>query len=304
MWLALVALYLVWGATYLANRVAVAELESFALAAARFVISGALLYGWPRLRGAAAPSASQWRAAAFTGALLTLGNACVAWAVHILPLGVVAVLVAMTPGFLVLFAWLRPGGERPAPRVVAGLVLGVAGIAVLMGARAGIRGASPMLGGLVVLAGTIAWAAGSIYSRSAPRPRSPFMQTATQMLAGGVVMTPVALLLGQFRGPALGTLSAAWWQAFAFLVVFGSIIGFSSYVYLLEHSSPAVAGSYAFVNPVIAALIGWLLLGEALTARTVAAFAVILVAVALIVSGNAARARRSSETAVDEPCAA
>ncbi|MGH7710035.1 MAG: EamA family transporter, partial [Gemmatimonadaceae bacterium] len=122
-----VALYVVWGVTYLANRVAVAELESFALAAARFVTAGVLLYGWLRWRGVPAPSGPEWRASAIAGLLLCLGNAFVAWAVHLLPLGIAAVLVAMTPAFLVLFDWMRPEGRRPGMRVVAGLVLGLVG---------------------------------------------------------------------------------------------------------------------------------------------------------------------------------
>jgi drug/metabolite transporter (DMT)-like permease len=301
---AMVSLYFVWGVTYLANRVAVAELQSFALAAARFVVAGGLLYGWLRWRGVAAPSGPEWRAAAISGLFLCLGNAFVAWAVHLLPLGIAAVLVAMTPGFLVLFEWLRPDGPRPTGRVVAGLVLGIVGIAVLMSARRDSASAFNPLGALLVLLGTIAWAGGSIYSRNAPRPASPFMQTASQMLSGGVALTPVAILLGQFRGLALGQFSPAWWQAFVFLVFFGSIVGFSAYIYLLAHSSPAAAGSYAFVNPVIAALIGWVLLDEQLGARTIMAFAIILLAVALIVSSSAPPPRTAGQPCVDEPAAA
>lgn len=302
--LAMVSLYFVWGVTYLANRVAVAELGSFALASARFVVSGALLYAWLRWRGVPAPTAPEWRAAAISGVFLCLGNAFVAWAVHLLPLGIAAVLVAMTPAFLVLFDWMRPEGLRPGGRTIAGLVLGIVGIAVLMGARGNSANGFSFLGALLVLLGTIAWAGGSIYSRGAARPSSPFMQTASQMFSGGVALTPVAIILGQFRGVSLGQFSPAWWQAYAFLVLFGAIVGFSAYIYLLAHSSPAAAGSYAFVNPVIAALIGWLLLDEQLAPRTIAAFAIILVAVALIVSQSAPPRRIAGQPCVDEPAAA
>ncbi|MGQ0641155.1 MAG: EamA family transporter [Gemmatimonadaceae bacterium] len=299
-----IALYVVWGVTYLANRVAVAELESFALAAARFVVAGALLYGWLRWRGVPSPNRAEWRAAAIAGLLLCLGNAFVAWAVHLLPLGIAAVLVAMTPAFLVLFDWLRPDGQRPSARVVAGLGLGVAGIGVLMSTRNGaVRSFNP-LGALLVLFGAISWAGGSIYSRSAARPASPFMLTASQMLSGGLALTPVALLLGQFRGAALTQFSAAWWQAFVFLVLFGSIVGFSAYIYLLSHSSPAMAGSYAFVNPVIAVIIGAFMLDEQLTARAFVAFAIILAAVALIVSSSQLPRQPAGPPQVDEPACA
>lgn len=300
-----IALYIVWGVTYLANRVAVAELQSFALAASRFVVAGALLYGWLRWRGVPAPTVPQWRAAALSGVFLCLGNAFVAWAVHLVPLGIAAVLVAMTPAFLVLFDWLRPEGRRPGGRVVVGLLLGIVGIVVLMSARNGTAASFNPLGALLVLFGTIAWAGGSIYSRSAPRPASPFMLTASQMVSGGLAITPIAFVLGQFRATSLTQLSPAWWQAFVFLILFGSIVGFSAYIYLLSHSSPAIAGSYAFVNPVIAAVIGWILYDERLRPRTFAAFAVILVAVALIVSSGApAPPPQADEPCVDEPAAA
>ena len=227
-----------------------------------------------------------------------------AWAVHLLPLGIAAVLVAMTPAFLVLFDWLRPDGRRPGGRVVAGLLLGVVGIAVLMSARNGGGKSFDPLGALLVLFGTIAWSGGSIYSRTAPRPESPFMQTASQMLSGGLAITPIALILGQFRGVSPTQFSPAWWQAFAFLVFFGSIVGFSAYIYLLSNSTPAIAGSYAFVNPVIAAVIGWLLYNERLGPRTFAAFAVIIVAVALIVSSAPPPPRVAGQPCVDEPAAA
>ncbi len=296
-----IALYVVWGVTYLANRVAVAELPSFALAASRFVVAGALLYAWLRWRGVPAPSRAEWRAAAIAGLLLCLGNAFVAWAVHLLPLGIAAVLVAMTPAFLVLFDWMRPAGTRPGVQVVTGLVLGILGIGVLMSTRNGAVRSFDPLGALLVLCGTISWSWGSIYARSAPRPRSPFMLTASQMLSGGIALTPVALALGQFRGVAVSQLSGAWWQAFIFLILFGSIVGFSAYVYLLSHSSPATAGSYAFVNPVIAALIGWLLLGEQLAPRAYVAFAIILAAVALIVSSSQLPRQPAAQSRVDEP---
>jgi drug/metabolite transporter (DMT)-like permease len=199
---------------------------------------------------------------------------------------------------------MRPSGRRPTSRVGAGLLLGIIGIAVLMSTRNGAVRSFDPLGALLVLCGTIAWAGGSIYARSAPRPASPFMLTASQMLSGGIALTPVAFVLGQFHAVSVTQLSGAWWQAFVFLVLFGSIVGFSSYVYLLSHSSPATAGSYAFVNPVIAAVVGWLLLGEHLAARAFIAFAIILLAVALIVSSTQVPPQRVGAPPVDEPACA
>jgi drug/metabolite transporter (DMT)-like permease len=299
-----IALYFFWGVTYLANRIAVAELQSFALAAARFVVAGALLFAWLRFRGLPSPRGAEWRAAAIAGFALCLGNAFVAWAVHLLPLGIAAVLVAMTPAFLVLFDWLRPDGQRPSLRVVMGIGLGILGIGVLMSTKNGaVRSFNP-LGALLVLLGSIAWAGGSIYSRTAPRPASPFMLTASQMLLGGLALAPIALVLGQFGGVSAAQFSPGWWGAFVFLVLFGSIVGFSAYIYLLSHSSPATAGSYAFVNPVIAVIIGSLMLNEQLATRAYVAFAIILVAVILIVSSVRPAPQPAGPAPVDEPACA
>lgn len=282
---AFAALWTIWGSTYLAIRIAIETLPPFLMSGVRFLVAGALLYAWMRRRGEPNPAAPEWRSGAVIGALLLLcGNGGVAWAEQFIPSGLAALIVAVVPIWMVLFDWIG-GAARPRPPVLLGLALGLLGVGVLVGPEDLIGGAPvDPVGTLVISAGTVAWALGSIYSRSAPMPRSPRMSTAIQMLWGGVFLSIAGVAtgeLGRVEPSAISLRSAAAWL---YLVFFGAIIAYSAYVYLLRHTDPAKASTYAYVNPVIAVLLGWALASEPLGPRIMLAVALIIPAVALIVS--------------------
>lgn len=282
--LALAAVYLIWGSTYLAIRFALeGGFPPFLLGGVRFLVAGGLLYGVLRWRGMRAPTAAQWRNAAVTGVLLLLfGNGMVNFAEKTVSSGMAAVAVASAPLWMAIFAAMR--GERPTRLEWTGLAIGFVGV-LWLNAGSSLR-ATPV-GLVALLVAAIAWSFGSIWSRGrdlAP----PFMNAAAQMLCGGAAM----LLVGMFAGerfhavPASGGL-----LAFAYLVLFGSLVGFTAYVWLLGHVRPALAGSYAYVNPAIAVLLGALLAGERFHAAELVAMGVILAGVVAITLAKASRAR-------------
>ena len=272
---AFLALYLVWGSTYLFIRIGVQSWPPLLMAGTRFMLAGALLYGFLRLRGAPAPRWRQWRAAAIVGVLLlSCGNGGVTVAEHAgVASGVAALAIATVPLFTLLFGLLR--GQRNTRLEWAGIVLGLVGIALLnLGSN---LQASP-LGAALILFAAAAWAFGSVWSKSLPLPEGA-MASAAQMLAGGAVLLIASGLSGE-RMTQLPT--AAGWGALAYLVVFGSILAFSAYMYLLKHVRPAAATSYAYVNPAVAVLLGILFADERIGVEECLAMAVIIGAVVLI----------------------
>lgn len=291
--LAFAIVYVVWGSTYLAMRVALETLAPFPMAAARFLVAGTLLGGWVIARERPrAPTARQWAWAALTGALLLVGgNGGVLWAeARQVPSGIVALLAASLALWMALLDWLRPGGRRPGALVALGLLLGLAGVALLVGPGALAGGGSiDPIGAALVLGGSLAWAAGSLLSRGgrgrlAP-PASPLLGSAMQMLAGGAMLALLALVDGD--RVTMAAASARSLGALAYLVVMGSLVGFTAYVWLMRHAPPSRVATYAYVNPVVAVLLGWSLYGEPLGARTAAAAGVVVGAVALITVGRA-----------------
>jgi drug/metabolite transporter (DMT)-like permease len=284
---AFAAVYLLWGSTYLAIRFAIETLPPLLMAGVRFLLAGAVLYAFMRLRGQPAPERRHWRSAALIGGLLLVcGNGGVTLAERTVPSGVAALLVAMVPLWMVLLEWLRPGGTRPTGRVMVGLAVGFAGMVILVGPSelAG-AGAVDFGGAALVLCGSLAWSIGSIYARGATLPANAFVATGMEMLCGGALL----LVAGAARGELAGLNPAAFTgrslAAFAYLVVFGSLVGFTAYIWLLGVSSPARVSTYAYVNPVVAVFLGWLIAGEALTPRVLIAAAVIVAAVAVITTG-------------------
>ncbi len=301
--IAFAAVYLVWGSTYLAIRVGVRTIPPLLMAGVRFLIAGALLYGLARLRGGRRPSACQWRNSAAVGAGLLLGgNGGVTLAERAVPSGVAALLVATVPVWMVLLDWLwgRGQGRRPGPRLVLGLGLGLLGIVVLVGPGSlGAGGVDPV-GAAILLAASMSWAAGSILGRELDLPRDATLATGTEMLCGGVLLVLAGLAHGEFGGLHPSAISGASALAFAYLVLVGSLIGFTAYVWLLGHTTAARAATYAYVNPVVAVLLGWAILGEALTPRMFAAAAVIVAGVVLITLERArasGRRQPAAETA-------
>lgn len=284
--------YVIWGSTYLAIRFAIETLPPFLMAGARFVVAGGALYAWTRRPGAAdrpaRPTGGEWAWGTLVGALLLLmGNGGVVWAERVVPSGVVALLVAVVPIWMVLLDWLRPGGARPTALVIAGLVTGLVGLVVLVGPQSIIGGgAIDGVGAAVALTGSLAWAAGSILARSERLPRTPMLATAVEMIGGGVLLLAAGLLTGETHGFSLAAVTLRSGLSWAYLVTFGSLVGFTAYIWLLGNVSAARASTYAYVNPVVAVFLGWALANEPLTARTLVAAAIIVGAVVLITVGR------------------
>jgi drug/metabolite transporter (DMT)-like permease len=283
-WTALVIVYVVWGSTYLAIRVAVESMPPLLMAGIRFVVAGMVLVVW-RLavlgKDAKLPTPREWRSAAIVGALLMLGgNGGVAFAELSVPSGITALIVATVPLWIAVFDRVFFRRSLSAQRV-AGLAIGFGAVAFLVGSRGG--GGLDALGTSVALAGAIAWAAGSLYARGAALPQDTSMAIGAEMLAGGALLVAAGAGIGEFSNPTLLHATAASWWAFTYLVVFGALIGFSAYLWLLRVAPIARVSTYAYVNPVVAVFLGSFVLHEPIGAHTIIAGAAILVAVGLIV---------------------
>jgi drug/metabolite transporter (DMT)-like permease len=284
---AFIAVYIVWGSTYLAIRYGVATIPPFIMLGARFLVSGAILYAWHRARGVPKPSFAEWRAAVIAGVLmLCLGNGAVGYAEQKLPSGLAALIVAIVPLWMVLLDWWRPRGTRPSALTIIGVIVGLAGLAVLVGPLDGSGSDVDKPATAILVAGSLAWAAGSVYGRYSPHPDSSGLTTGMQMLGGGVALMLCALGGGEFHGFSIANVSAASWMGWAYLVTFGSLVGFTAYVYLLQSVSPAKASTYAYVNPVVAVFLGWLIAREPITPSMLGGAAIILGAVAMITLSN------------------
>lgn len=272
--LALLAVYVLWGSTYLAIRYGLESYPPFLMAGIRFAFAGALMYGFLRWRGLAAPTLRQWRNCAFVGTLLLAGgNGLVCFAEQSVSSGLAAVMVASMPLFAAVFAGVYGSWPRRAEWI--GLLIGFAGV-ILLSFGGELRGAP--LGMLSLLGAAMCWAFGSVWSKHQDMPH-PMINTAAQMLCGAVVLTVLGLLAGEHY-PAHPTLSAT--LAIGYLIVAGSILGFSAYVYLLHKVRPALATSYAYINPPIAVLFGMLVAGEHVHALDIVGMLVILTGVAVI----------------------
>lgn len=284
--IALVAVYLFWGGTYLGMKVAVESMPPFLMAGARFFSAGVVLYILSRLGGARRPMLKEWRSAAIVGALLLLGgNGVVAWAEQRVSSSVASLIVAAVPVWMLLIGWLGRGGKRPGAGVIAGIVLGFLGIAVLVlqpGQGSGSGQSFDIIGIIALLTASISWAAGSMYSRSARLPGPPLMSTAVQMLTGGVLLMIFSVFTGDWGQLNIAQITGRSYLAFGYLVVFGSVIGYTAYIWLLKNAEPALVSTYAFVNPVVAVLLGWLLAGEQLTAGTWISAVIIIASVAVV----------------------
>jgi drug/metabolite transporter (DMT)-like permease len=284
---AFIAVYLVWGSTYLAIRYAVETIPPFLMGGARFVVSGLLLYVWARSRGAPKPTAAQWRDATIAGFLmLCLGNGAVGWAEQHVPSGLAALLVAVVPLWIVLVDWVRPHGVRARPIVLLGVVVGFLGLIILVGRGASGGMAVDKTAAVVLVLASLAWACGSVFNRHGDRPESSAMSTGIQMLGGGTGLVLVAIVGGELGKLHLADVSRASWLGWVYLVTFGSLVGFTAYIYLLRAVTPAKASTYAYVNPLVAVFLGWAIAGEAVTGRTLGAAAVILAGVAMITSNE------------------
>jgi len=286
LYLAYAAVYIIWGSTFFAIRIGIESLPPLLLPALRHFSVGLVFYPIFRYQSKEKPTVFQWRTAIVTGCLLLcIGNGTVSWAEKIVPSGIAALLVATVSLWMVLIDWLRPGGSRPVARVLAGVMLGFAGLALLVGPKdlGGSDRINPF-GTLILVIASFAWAAGSVYSKHHPQPNSALLGVAMQCLAGGMALLIAATVSGELRGFHWAQVTHRSWMALLYLAVLGSGVGFSAYVYVLKHSAATRVATYAFVNPVVALFLGWSLAGEPLTLRTILASAIILAAVLLVIT--------------------
>ncbi|NNE71246.1 MAG: EamA family transporter [Rhodothermales bacterium] len=279
---AFAAIYLIWGSTYLAIVFAIESMPPLLMLAGRFGVAGIVVFAWALWKGIPVPTGEEWRNAAVVGTLtLAAGTGAVAWAEQWVPSGVAALLVTTVPIWMVLLEWKWKGGTRPAPPVWWGLGLGLVGIVLLVNpSEAGLGGSRQVVGMLAILVAAITFSIGAILGRELALPSRPLMSTAAQMLTGGLALAIAGILRGETV--SWGTITAESWAAWAYLMVFGSIIAYGSFVWLMKNAKPSHVSTYAYVNPVVAVVLGWFLGGETLTGAMFFAIALLLTAVLLI----------------------
>ena len=282
--LAFAAIYLIWGTTYLGLAIAVETMPPFLMTSARFLVAGGLLFLVLRARGAPMPKRPHWRSAVIIGFFLMVGGTgLVTWSEQQVPSSTAALVVATMPMWIALFDWLLFKGSRPGRRVTIGLVLGLAGIFLLVGPGQILGTAGFSLASLLILLlAPILWSYGSLYSRGADLPEDTFMSTAMEMLAGGVLLLLTGLLTGEATQLNVAEISTRSLAAMIYLTVFGSFVAFTAYIWLLKHVQATKVATYTYVNPVFAVFLGWLILSEAITPITIVAVVIVTFAVILI----------------------
>lgn len=283
-WSAMIAVYLVWGSTYLAIRFAVQTMPPFLMAAVRFLLAGGLLFLVRRLAGDPLPRRFEMRSAAIVGLFLLLGgNGAVVWAEQTVPSGLAALMVSSSPLWMLLLEAVLPGGRRPSLRAIAGVLLGFGGVIVLFwpGQNDGPLALDPW-GATALVFATLAWSFGSIISRYLRLPESPMMGTAVEMLAGGSALLLLGIVTGEVGRVQLTSISTASLLGLGYLIFFGALVGFSAYTWLLRVAPTSLVSTYAYVNPLVALVVGTLIGKEAFSTRTMIAAAVIIGSVALI----------------------
>ena len=285
-WLALIALYIVWGSTYLAIRFTIETIPPFLSAALRFLVSGAILFIWRRMAGDPMPTKPQWVSTAIVGlALLLGGNGLVSWAEQRVPSGIAALLVSTIPLWLVIFEAMRPGGLKPTWRAIVGLLIGFGGVFLLIGPAEFSGKATTQfdtLGTIVLLCAAFIWAFGSIYTKHADMPKSSLMGTGAEMLTGAAALFIVSAATGEFNGFHFADVSMRSWLGLAFLTFIGSLVGFVSYGWLLQNAPISLVSTYPYVNPVVAVLLGSWFASESLTPRILLAAVIIIGSVVFI----------------------
>jgi len=282
--LAFATIYLVWGSTYLAIRIGVREIPPFLLAAMRFAIAGVVLYGWMMAQGERLPAGREWMSAFLLAVLIfVLDYGLLFWAEQRVPSGIAAVMMATIPAFMALSEIILLGTQKLTIRLSIALLIGIGGVAILMSPSVSLGGA-PIdgKGAAALIVAAISWSLSSALTRKLPLPKSKVMSSGVQMLAGGFLLALTAGALGEFRRFHPRAVSRGAWLALLYAIVAGSIIAFTAYVWLIHHESLTKVGTYAYVNPVVAVLIGYFLGGEALGLRTILGTLFVLVSVVVI----------------------
>jgi drug/metabolite transporter (DMT)-like permease len=287
--LAFAIIYFVWGSTFLAVRVGVREVPPLIFAAMRFLTAGLVLYIWLIVRGEPSPSAREWKSASILGFIIfLLDYGFLFWAETRVPSGLAAVMLATIPVFMALSEIIFLRTQELTIRLALALLIGIGGVAVLMSRSLSLGGAPiDRMGALALIFASISWSVASALSRKLPQPRSKVMSSGTQMLAGGIFLTFTAAALGEFRNFHVSAVSREVWLALLYLIVAGSILGFTAYVWLLHHESPTKVGTYAYVNPIVAVTVGYFLGGEALGLRTILGTLFVLISVVVITTTKA-----------------
>lgn len=295
MFLAFAAIYIIWGSTFLGIRFTIETMPPLFMSGTRFLLAGLILYVFARMRGVQNPTPVQLKTSAVIGVFLVLiGNGGVAWAEQEVPSSMAALLIATVPLWITLVGYLFFQKPRPGLKTIIGLLLGLAGVLTLIGPEnlQG-HGKLDMVSLLVIIFSTVSWAFGSLYAAGSKNAAAPIMSTAFQMITGGVLQLVLGALLGEFSELDVAAFSAKSIMAFGYLVVFGSLIGFSSYSWLIRVAPPSRVATYAYVNPLVAVLLGWLFGGEAVTIQMLLAGLFILPAVLLILQANATTEKKA-----------
>jgi len=280
---AFAAVYLIWGSTYLAISFVEESLPPFFMAGTRFLVAGLILYSLTRLHGAAGENRMDWGKMFVTGGLMLLGgHGAVVWSEQWVPSGLTSLLVGTVPLWIVLLGWAW-SRSRPGPWVIGGVVLGFLGVLLLVSGMGSMgAGSINVTGAAILVFGAFLWANGSLYSRSAKLSCSPLLGTAMEMIAGGLLLLVASLVAGEWTHISLGSVSPLSAASWVYLVVAGSLVGFTSYIWLLKTVPPSQVSTYAYVNPIVAMLLGWKLASEPITPTNVVAAALILAAVVII----------------------
>jgi drug/metabolite transporter (DMT)-like permease len=290
-------IYFVWGSTFLAIRIGVNEVPPLLLAAMRFTIAGLVLYLWMLARGERSPTLREWTSASLLGLIIFVFDyGLLFWSEKRIPSGIAAVMLATIPVFMALSEIIFLRTQKLTARLLLALLIGVAGVAVLMSHSLNLGGAPiDKLGAIALIFAAISWSVASAFTRILPLPSSKVMSSGAQMLTGGIFLTIAAAAFGEFRNFHPTGVSRGAWLALLYLIVAGSIIGFTAYVWLIHHQSPTKVGTYAYVNPIVAVLVGYFLGGEALTSRTILGTLFVLISVIVITTTSA---KKSPATAV------
>jgi drug/metabolite transporter (DMT)-like permease len=296
--LAFAIIYFVWGSTFLAIRIGVHEVPPLLFAAMRFAVAGFVLFAWMIAQGEPLPNGRQWMSISLLAFLIfVVDYGLLFWAEQRVPSGIAAVMMATIPAFMALSEILFLRTQRLTVRLALALLIGIGGVAVLMSRSLNLGGAPiDTAGAVALIIASISWSIGSILTRKLPLPTSKVMSSGAQMLTGGVLLTLAATAFGEFHSFHPSTVSRNAWLSLLYLIVFGSIIGFTAYVWLIHHESPTKVGTYAYVNPVVAVLIGYFLGGESLGLRTILGTLCVLISVLVITT---TRAKKPMEAARD-----